>query len=107
MRLRKDKINTALVNGRRIGPMTVRDLYNSFCEQVVWLSSDVEVEVAPFETRFSGPGGMYVALSPYRDLFMVSVGTSATCEVRVSDEHAWYRALDLALNHFLLCSASL
>ncbi len=104
MRLRKDKINTALGNGRRIGPMTVRDLYNSFCEQVVWFSADIEVEAAQFETRFSGPGGMRVTLTPYRDIFMVSVGTSATCEVRVSDEKAWYRALDLALNHFLLCS---
>ncbi|MCK4537674.1 MAG: hypothetical protein KAV42_02625 [Candidatus Krumholzibacteria bacterium] len=98
----KDKISLAAGNGGRISPLKVRDLYNSFCENLIRMSRMIEVEAATFETRFTCPDGLHVTLVPYRDLFMVSVGSSPQCDIRVIDEEGWNTALDLALNHFLL-----
>ncbi len=95
------RIGIAAGNGGRINPPHVRRLYNSFCEQLVRFSLQVQVEAARFETRFTSPGGMLVILTPYQDIFMVSVGTGSPCDIRVSGEEGYFRALDLALNHFL------
>ena len=102
----KDKISLAAGNGGRISPLKVRDLYNSFCENLIRMGRMIEVEAATFETRFSCPDGFDVTLVPYRDLFMVSVGSSPQCDIRVTDEEGWVTALDLALNHFLLIRSS-
>ena len=102
----RDKIRVAAGNGGRISPLKVRDLYNSFCETIIRMSCMIEVEAAAFETRFSCPDGLNVTLVPYRDLFMVSIGSSPQCDIRVTDEEGWVTALDLALNHFLLIRSS-
>lgn len=101
MRRYRERIEAASGNGGRIGPVKIRDLYNSFCEQMIRLSDLVDVETTSFETRFSGPGEMYVAVSPYRDIFLVSIGRNTPFEIRVSSEESCFRALDLALNHYL------
>lgn len=91
----------ASLGGGRIRIEGVRDLYDSFCGQLTLLSPDIEIETAPFETRFSAPGGMYVSLTPYSEIFLVSIGKDSPFDIRVSGDEGYYRALDLALNHFL------
>lgn len=88
-------------NGGRISPPEVRALYESFCAQVARFSPPVEIEAARFETRFTSPAGVRIIVAPYHDIFMVSVGGGSPCEIRVSGEEGYFRALDLALNHFL------
>ncbi|MBU8920354.1 MAG: hypothetical protein KOO63_00690 [Bacteroidales bacterium] len=97
-----DKVGLAARNGGRISPLKVRNLYNSFCATLIRMSRMIEVEAATFETRFTSPYGLSITLIPYKDLFMVSVGSSPQCDIRVTDEEGWITAFDLALNHFLL-----
>lgn len=96
-----ERIAIATRNGGRISPPEVRALYESFCRQVALFSPLVEVEAARFETRFTSSAGMRVVVAPYHDIFMVSVGSGSPCDIRVSAEEGYFRALDLALNHFL------
>jgi len=96
-----ERIAMAAGNGGRISPPEVRALYESFCAQVARFSPLVEVEAARFETRFTSTAGMRIVVAPYHDIFMVSVGSGSPCDIRVSGEEGYFRALDLALNHFL------
>ncbi|MBN1164045.1 MAG: hypothetical protein JXB45_05680 [Candidatus Krumholzibacteriota bacterium] len=95
------RTRTALKNGARILPPEVRDLYRRLCIQLVALSRSIKVEAAPFETRFQGPGNMYVSISPYREKFLVSVGRETPCQIRVSSREGFFRALDMSLEHYL------
>ncbi|MBN2071708.1 MAG: hypothetical protein JW814_09655 [Candidatus Krumholzibacteriota bacterium] len=95
------RIREAAGNGARIKPAKIRDLYNTICDYLIRSSPSIEVEAALFETRFSGPGGMMIVLSPYSEIFTVSVGESPKCEIRVSDEQSFFQALDLSISHFL------
>ncbi len=105
MRSYKSRIKEAAKNGSRIKPVKIRDLYDTLCDHLICFSGQIEVESALFETRFSGPGGIEIVLSPYSEIFTVSVGGSTKCDVRVKDEHSYFRALDLSIKHMLTCTA--
>ncbi len=92
-------------NGSRIADVGIRRLYSILCDEIIGFSPSVAVEAAPFETRFATASGMYVKVSPYRELFLVSAGCESPVEIRVSDEDGLLRALDLALECFLSASA--
>ena len=100
------RIRKAARNGIRIKPIRIRNLYYTLCDHLIRFSPIVEVEVAPFETRFTGTGEISIRISPYSDLFMVSVGETATCDIRVVDEESYFRALDLSLSHLLSATAN-
>jgi hypothetical protein len=88
-------------NGTRIADDGIRRLYSLLCEEILGFSPSVTVESAPFETRFATASGMYVKVSPYRELFLVSAGCDSPLEIRVSDEEGLFRALDIVLECFL------
>ena len=106
MDLEADRFAAARRNGGRIVVPRVRRLYMIFCEGMLAMSRSVTVEAAPFETRFATTSGMYVRVCPYRELFLVSAGGENPVEIRVSDEDALLRALDIALECFLSSFAS-
>lgn len=89
-------------NGLRITENRVRRLYSILCDEIIGFSPTVTVDAAPFETRFVTAAGMYVKVSPYRELFLVSAGCDSPVEIRVSDEDGLVRALDIALECFLI-----
>lgn len=89
-------------NGSRIADSGVRRLHDVLCEELLLLSPRVAVERAPFETRFALAGRTFARIAPYRELFLVSAGADPVCEVRVVDSHGLLRALDLALESFLV-----
>ena len=93
-------------NGSRIADGKIRRLYSILCNEIIGFSPSVTVEAAPFETRLATASGMYVKVSPYRELFLVSAGCESPVEIRVSDEDGLLRALDLALECFLSTSAT-
>ena len=105
MRSYSSRIKEAAGNGTRIKPAKIRDMYNTLCDHLICFSSGVEVEAALFETRFSGPGGIRITLSPYSEIFTVSIGRSSICDIRVNDEQSYFRALDLSINHLLTCTS--
>jgi hypothetical protein len=98
--------SAARLNGSTIGDSGVRRLYGMLCDEIEAFSPGVAVECAPFETRFTTGDGMYIRISPYRELFLVSIGAESPVEIRVSDEEGFLKALDLALESFLSCRAS-
>jgi hypothetical protein len=95
----------AMRNGSRIADAGIRRLYTIICDAIIAFSPSVSVEAAPFETRFASPTGMYIRISPYRELFLVSAGSDSPVEIRVNDEEGLIRALDLSLTCFLSESA--
>ncbi len=96
-----ERLETAGRNGSRIADSGIRRLYSILCDEIVGFSPSVTVESAPFETRFATASGMYIKVSPYRELFLVSAGCDSPVEIRVSDEAGFVRALDIALECFL------
>jgi hypothetical protein len=86
---------------RRIVPHRVRELFLKLWQEIALLGDDIEVEVAPFEARFTTSGGYRTVVSPYRETFLVSIGSQFSCDVRVGTEEAYISALDLALQHYL------
>jgi hypothetical protein len=82
-------------------PRRIQELYVRLCREIIMLSDEIQIETSPFEMRFYDQGGFRVTVSPYRELFMVSVGSSFSCDVRVSAEDGYIAALDLLLHHYL------
>ncbi len=85
----------------RLADAPVRDLFIRFCHEIAHFADSVAMDVTPFEVRFSGPHGFRMHVSPYRDLFRVSIEMASPCDVRVSTEDGYVSALDLALKAFL------
>ncbi len=88
-------------NGGRIENEEVRGLYDIFCAELIALSPEIDVEAALFETRITGPGEMRISIKPYADLFLVAVGASSPCSIRVKDRAGYFKALDISITHFL------
>jgi hypothetical protein len=100
-----ERYELARRNGSRISEDRVRRLYSVLCDEIIGFSPSVTVEAAPFETRFATSSGMYVKISPYREIFLVSAGCDSPVEIRVSDEEGLLRALDLILECFLISTS--
>lgn len=98
MRLHEEQITGA---AQRIVSERPAELFTAFCREILMFPDDVEVEFARFEIRFRSVHGFNVTVSPYRDLFVVSVGEPGSCDVRVSGDEQYLQALDLSLQHFL------
>jgi len=92
--------------GSRIGPRDVRRLFVRFCHEVERFSDGLEIEVAPFELSLrEASSGFFVAVSPLRELFLVSIGESRSCDVRVSSAESFVSALDLTLARYLAAAS--
>jgi hypothetical protein len=92
--------------GKRIGSRSTRRLFIRFCREVSRFSDRFAIEVAPFEVTLREPcTGFCVAVSPLRDLFLVSIGESRSFDVRVSSDESFMSALDLALERYLVSAS--
>ena len=98
MRLHEEQIADA---ARRIVSERPAELFTALCREILMFPGEVKVEFARFEIRFRSDRGFNVTVSPYRDLFVVSIGEPGSCDVRVSGDEQYLRALDLSLQHFL------
>lgn len=85
---------------RRIEDAEPRSCFLRFCEAMVRFPA-VSLEAAPFELRFSAPGGFFVRVSPYNELFLAAVGDAPPCELRIAGRDGLAAALELAMRHFL------
>jgi hypothetical protein len=86
----------------RIGPRPVRRLFVRFCHEVVRFSDTFEYETAPFDVSFRDAScGFSVAVSPLRELFLVSIGESRSLDIRVTSAESFMFALDLVLARYL------
>jgi hypothetical protein len=72
-----------------------------FCHEVAHFSEEIAVETAPFELTLRGPCKFAVAVSPLRELFLVSIGESRAFDIRVASVDSFISALDLTLNYYL------
>jgi len=86
---------------RLIANTSIRDLFTRFCREVARFSDDIDVEIEPFTLKMRDGFGFEVVLSPYREIFMVSLGDKGNCDVRVSSVEDYLFALDLVLHNFL------
>jgi len=103
---RKKSDSAALLAlARRIDRPDVRRLFARFCHEVAHFSEDVVIESAPFDVTLRGPCGFAVAVSPLRELFLVSLGESRLFDIRVASVDDFTSALDLTLNKYLAAQA--
>jgi hypothetical protein len=96
-----ERYEPLMAAAQRIIQKKVRELFYGYCREILLLSSDISMEIQPFELRFLGPEGFAVTVSPYRELFLASIGPVSPCEVRISAVDGYVSALDLALCHYL------
>lgn len=99
-----DGLDKALALAERLIQEDMRRFFNAFCGDVAGFPGDVRIETTPFEVRFDSVNGFKVSVSPYRELFLVSIGERTPCSLRVDSEEDFYAALDLTLQHFLECA---
>lgn len=85
----------------RIIPEEPRRLFRLLLQEISRFPGPVTVETTPFEARCAGRGGFSVTITPYRELFLVSVGEKTPCTLRITSERDYYSAVDLSLQHFL------
>lgn len=78
-----------------------RRLFRLLLEGILRFPGPVTIETTPFEVRCGGGGGFSVTITPYRELFLVSVGDNTPCTLRITSERDYYSAIDLSLQHFL------
>ncbi len=78
-----------------------RKLFRLLLEEILRFPGPVRIEATPFEARCAGNGGFSVTVTPYRELFLVSVGEDTPCTLRIQSERDYYSAIDLSLQHFL------
>jgi len=85
-----------------IANTSIRELFTKFCREVARFSDEIDVEIEPFTLKMKDRFGFEVVLSPYREIFLVSIGGGGSCDVRVSSVEDYLFALDLVLHNFLL-----
>jgi hypothetical protein len=97
-------LDRAFTLGQRLIHKDLRRFFNAFCSDVAGFPGGVRIETTPFEVRFDSESGFKLSISPYRELFLVSIGEKTPCSLRIGSEEDFYAALDLALQHFLECA---
>ena len=101
MRRAEGALEQALGLSERIIMEEPRKHFRLLLEEILRFPGPVRIETTPFEARCAGNGGFNVTVTPYRELFLVSVGEDTPCTLRIQSERDYYPAIDLALQHFL------
>lgn len=99
------RLDEALTLAERLIQEDSRRFFKAYCGEVARFPGGVRIETTPFEARFYSDGGFKTSISPYRELFLVSIGERTPCSLRIDSEEDLYAALDLTLQHFLECAA--
>ncbi len=97
----EEELTRAVGLAERIVMDEPRRLFSLLLEEITRFPGPVTIETTPFEARCGGGGGFSVTVTPYRELFLVSVGEKTPCTLRVASERDYYSAIDLSLQHFL------
>jgi hypothetical protein len=100
----RNRLHAACLNalGGRIGSREVRRLFVRFCHEVERFSDGFEIEAGPFDLSLrDSSSGFCVAVSPLRDMFLVSIGEDRSCDLRVSSVDGFVSALDYAVARYL------
>ncbi|MCD6379503.1 hypothetical protein J7M07_03555 [bacterium] len=79
----------------------VRSLFSNFCSEIMQFSNQLSKEFTRFEITFYSGDGILLKVSPYSELFLVSIGENPSIDVRVLDRGGFVRGLDLSLKHYL------
>jgi hypothetical protein len=90
---------------RRVDSFALRRLLVRYCHEVMHFSEDITMEAAPFELTLRDPKGFSVAVTPFRELFLVSIGDRRALDIRVTSVDGFISALELALNSFLVAQS--
>jgi len=101
MRRAEEQLEQAAGLSGRIIRDEPRRLFRLLLEEILRFPGPVTIETTPFEARCGGGGGFGVTITPYRELFLVSVGDNTPCTLRITSERDYYSAIDLSLQHFL------
>jgi hypothetical protein len=101
MQRAEEQLEQAVELSERIVRDEPRRLFRLLLEEILRFPGPVTIETTPFEARCAGGGGFSVTITPYRELFLVSVGDNTPCTLRISSERDYYSAIDLSLQHFL------
>jgi hypothetical protein len=64
-------------------------------------SDQLSREFTRFEISFYSTDGILLKVSPYSELFLVSIGENPSIDIRVLDRVGFVRGLDLSLKHYL------
>ncbi len=103
MQLVEKELERAIGLSERIVEDEPRKLFRLLLEEILGFPGSVRVEATSFEARCTAAGGFNVTITPYRELFLVSVGEETPCTLRIQSERDYYPAIDLSLQHFLEC----
>ena len=87
--------------GRLIVKRSVKSLFSNFCHEIMQFSDQISIEFTSFEISFYSADGIFLRVSPYSELFLVSIGENRFVDLRVSDRGGFVRCLDLSLKHYL------
>ncbi|HMA76722.1 MAG TPA: hypothetical protein VKO43_05415 [Candidatus Krumholzibacteriaceae bacterium] len=87
--------------GKIIDEGPVRYLFSDFCNEILKFSDQIAKKTTPFEITFHSGGCLLLKVSPYKDLFIVSIGDNSSIEIRVYGKDGFFRGLDLSLKHYL------
>ncbi|OQX84658.1 MAG: hypothetical protein B6D63_04025 [Candidatus Latescibacteria bacterium 4484_7] len=89
-------------SSRVISNISLRRLFEKFCNEVSSFSEGIGLRANAFELVFSDDENLFeMTVTPYRDLFKVSFGGRRSHEIRVSSLDDFFIALDTALHYFL------
>ena len=87
--------------GRVIVKRSVKSLFRNFCHEIMQFSDQISIEFTSFEISFYSADGIFLRVSPYSELFLVSIGENRSVDLRVSDRDGFVRGLDISLKHYL------
>ncbi len=87
--------------GRVIVKRGVNSLFSNFCHEIMQFSDQISIEFTSFEISFYSADGIFLKVSPYSELFLVSIGENRSVDLRVLDRGGFVRCLDIALKHYL------
>lgn len=96
-----DKLERAAGLSQRIIREEPRMLFRLLLHEIDRFPGPVSIETTSFEARCTGGGGFSVTITPYRELFLVSVGDKTPFTLRITSKRDYYSAIDLSLQHFL------
>ena len=95
-----------LAFGRRIASPEARRLFAVFCREVSRLSDTMQAEISAFDITFRDASGFSLAVSPLRELFIVSLGEDRSSDIRVWAPESFCFALDSAVRRRLAAASS-
>ena len=87
--------------GRFIAEGSVKSLFSKFCNEIIRFSDQISIEFTSFEISFYSADGIFLRVSPYSELFLVSIGENPSVDLRVLDRGGFMRGLDLSLKYYL------